>query len=45
VDGLAELLNEFTQAGCHGYLRVQLPARSECASRRVDSLYLTAIPV
>ena len=44
VDGLAQLLNEFAQTGCHGYLQERRPARAKGAGCGVRFIYLTAIP-
>ncbi len=45
MNGLAELLNEFTQAGCHGYLQKRRPTRAKGAGCGMESLYLNSIPV
>ena len=42
VDGLAQLLNEFAQTGCHRYLHKRRPARARRGLRR-EIFYLTAI--
>jgi hypothetical protein len=45
MDGLAQLLNEFAQTGCHGYLQERRPAQVKGAGCSVGLIYLTSIRV